>query len=158
MNELLTKLWREIVAFCVSDLGVTPTLYASNAVVLATAMQHPINDIDFLLPANTLSLKDKVISVFKSHGFQYMEAKVLTFVKEGIEIEIGAYEYWQTTCRFPDNYDVLIEDKVPYYRLSIRNLIALYSYLQTTDRITIKKQADLRKLDALNDALLRGIR
>lgn len=156
MNQKLLQLWREIVFICTTELDVIPTLYASNAVVQATGYAHPIHDIDFLLPERTLSNQSLVIDCFSKHGFVYQSADVMTFVKDGIEVEIGAYEYWAERCHFDAQFDVTITDLFPYRRLAIINLIALYRYLQTTNRSMIKKQADLGKLIALETALAEG--
>ena len=73
---------------------VIPLLYGSFALEEVLDKDYQAHDIDLLIPVEVLKNKIELIEAFVMNGFTYFNQEVLTFEKNGIEIEISNLEKW----------------------------------------------------------------
>jgi len=136
---------------------VIPLLYGSFALEEVLDKDYQAHDIDLLIPKEVLKNKIELIEAFVMNGFTYFNQEVLTFEKNGIEIEISNLEEWIKNSNWDIEENTLIhQDKIQYQLLSARNLEKLYQFLISDKRRSKeKKQKDQEKLNDLKKFLER---
>ena len=136
---------------------VISLLYGSFALEEVLDKDYQAHDIDLLIPKEVLKNKIELIEAFVMNGFTYFNQEVLTFEKNGIEIEISNLEEWIKNSNWDIEENTLIhQDKIQYQLLSARNLEKLYQFLISDKRRSKeKKQKDQEKLNDLKKFLER---
>ena len=136
---------------------VIPLLYGSFALEEALDKDYQAHDIDLLIPKEVLNNKIELIEAFVMNGFTYFNQEVLTFEKNGIEIEISNLEEWIKNSNWNIEENTMIhQDNIQYQLLSARNLEKLYKFLISDKRRSKeKKQKDQEKLNDLKKFLER---
>jgi hypothetical protein len=130
--------------------NTTPLLYGSYALQEALNKDYQARDIDLLIENQVLKNRVELIKVFVLEGFTYYHTKVLTFEKDGIEIEISNLEEWIKNANFIMQENFLVqENESKYSLLSASNLERLYQFLLTDQRRSNEKK--LRDQAKLND-------
>jgi len=139
------------------EFHVVPLLYGSLALQEVLDKNYNAHDIDLLISKEVLKNKIDLIQAFVMHGFTYFNQEVLTFEKNGIEIEISNLEQWIKNSNWDIEENILInQDHVKYQQLSARNLEKLYQFLiKDKRRSKEKKQKDQEKLNDLKKFLER---
>lgn len=137
--------------------NVVPLLYGSYALQEVLNHDYQARDIDLLIEDQVLKNKVELIQVFVLEGFTYYNKKVLTFEKDGIEIEISNLEDWIKNASINMEENILTqENESKYYLLSANNLKRLYQFLLTDKRRSNeKKLKDQAKLNDLKVFLER---
>ena len=136
---------------------VIPLLYGSFALEEVLKKDYHARDIDLLIPIEVLKNKIELIEAFVMKGFTYFNQEVLTFEKNGIEIEISNLEEWTKNSNWIIEENTLIhQDNIQYQLLSAKNLERLYQFLMSDKRRSKeKKQKDQEKLNDLKKFLER---
>jgi len=136
---------------------VIPLLYGSFALEEVLDKDYQAHDIDLLIPKEVLKNKIELIEAFVMNGFTYFNQEVLTFEKNGIEIEISNLEEWIKNSNWDIEENTLIDqDHIQYQLLSAKNLERLYQFLISDKRRSKeKKQKDQEKLNDLKKFLER---
>lgn len=136
---------------------VIPLLYGSFALEEVLDKDYQAHDIDLLIPVEVLKNKIELIEAFVMNGFTYFNQEVLTFEKNGIEIEISNLEEWTKNSNWIIEENTLIhQDNIQYQLLSAKNLERLYQFLMSDKRRSKeKKQKDQEKLNDLKKFLER---
>ena len=136
---------------------VIPLLYGSFALEEVLDKDYQAHDIDLLIPVEVLKNKIELIEAFVMNGFTYFNQEVLTFEKNGIEIEISNLEKWIKNSNWNIEENTLIHlDHIQYQLLSAKNLERLYQFLMSDKRRSKeKKQKDQEKLNDLKKFLER---
>ncbi|MDO9629561.1 MAG: hypothetical protein Q7I99_06645 [Acholeplasmataceae bacterium] len=147
----------EVSSILNQEFLVIPLLYGSFALQEVLGKDYQAKDIDLLISNDVLRNKIDLIQAFVMKGFTYINKEVLTFEKNGIEIEISNLEQWIKNSNWNMNENILVSQKeVRYHLLSAKNLERLYLYLTNDKRRSKeKKQKDQEKLSDLKMFLER---
>jgi len=147
----------EVSAILNQRFDTIPLLYGSYALQKVLDKDYQARDIDLLIDENILKNKIELISAFVMKGFTYIHQEVLTFEKNGIEIEISNLEKWIENSSFEIEENELIQESgSKFYLLSANNLKRLYQFLLSDKRRSNeKKQKDQEKLNDLRMFLER---
>ncbi|MBU1142203.1 MAG: hypothetical protein KKH92_01005 [Firmicutes bacterium] len=147
----------EVSAILNQRFDTIPLLYGSYALQKVLDKDYQARDIDLLIDENILKNKIELISAFVMKGFAYIHQEVLTFEKNGIEIEISNLEKWIENSSFEIEENELIQESgSKFYLLSANNLKRLYQFLLSDKRRSNeKKQKDQEKLNDLRMFLER---
>ena len=154
---MTTKTLHEACTILNQHFNHVPIVYGSLCLSHYIENHLGIKDIDLLLPSQMIDdSKEKLISVFKDHGFEYFENELLTFRKDNIDVEIARLVDWKKLCNFMlDTSNVHLES-CTYKVLSIDDLRRLYVFLQQDQRRnTIKRQKDILKIELIDYYLLQ---
>ncbi|PKK99227.1 MAG: hypothetical protein CVV57_03420 [Tenericutes bacterium HGW-Tenericutes-2] len=153
----MKKTLMEVTKILNEKFQVIPLLYGSFALEEILKKDYQAHDIDLLIPIEVLKNKIDLIEAFVMNGFTYFNQEVLTFEKNGIEIEISNLEEWIKNSNWDIEENTLIhQDKIQYELLSAKNLEKLYQFLISDKRRSKeKKQKDQEKLNDLKKFLER---
>jgi hypothetical protein len=147
----------EVTEILNNQFKTIPLLYGSYALQLVLNKDYQARDLDLLIEHKILKNKIELISAFVIKGFTYIYGEVLTFEKNGIEIEISNLEVWIDHAGFKMEENILVqENDSKYFLPSASNLEKLYQFLKNDKRrSTEKKQKDIAKLNDLKTFLER---
>jgi len=153
----MKQLLLEISKLLHEKFQVVPLLYGSFALQEVLDKDYQAHDIDILIPSEVLKNRINLIQAFVMNGFTYFNKEVLTFEKNGIEIEISNLEQWTKNSNWDMNENIMIsQDDISYQLLSAHNLEKLYQYLLNDKRRSKnKKRKDQEKLSDLKKFLER---
>jgi hypothetical protein len=152
---IMDQVLNEVAALLNKEYKIKPILYASYNLEKVLVKSFQAHDIDLFIPKELLNKKNQLISLFVKNGFQYVEAEVLTFSKQGTEIELADKEKWFSICELDVNGVTLISNPLcQYWMLNAENLLRLYKHLSISlNRPLVKLQKDYIKIKALESYL-----
>ena len=154
---MTTKTLHEACKLLNQHFNHVPIVYGSLCLSHYIENHLGIKDIDLLLPIQMIDeQKEALISIFKNHGFDYIETELLTFRKDNVDVEIARLEDWVSLCNFMLDTSIVHLESCTYKVLSIDDLRRLYVFLhQDKRRNTIKRQKDLLKIELIDNYLLQ---
>lgn len=155
MNSIMDGILNEAAAILNNEFQTTPILFASYGLEKITGISFDAHDVDILVPKNLLDNKGSLITSFKKHGFRHIEAEVLTFVKNEIEVELAEKEKWFRICGLNElGLKYVGNVKFKYRMLDADNLLRLYRFLSIdSKRLESKRKKDLVKILVLENFL-----
>jgi len=154
---MTTKILHEACSIINKHFNHIPIVYGSLCLNYYIENHLGIKDIDLLMPIKLIEeSKDKLVSVFATHGFEYLDQELLTFRKDNVDVEIARLEDWTQACNFMLDLSTVNLELCTYKVLSITDLRRLYVFLhQDPRRNTIKRQKDLLKIELIDFYLLQ---
>ncbi|MCX5774808.1 MAG: hypothetical protein NTV44_00275 [Firmicutes bacterium] len=151
MNPVMDGILNETAAILNHEFQITPILFASYGLEKITGISFDAHDVDIFVPKKLLINKQPLIASFKKNGFRYIEAEVMTFVKNEIEVELSEKEKWFRYCDLQETGMKQVETpKFKYQILDADNLLRLYRFLSLDSR----RQESKRKKDRIKILVL----